>query len=147
MWYRCSCGAGGRFALVFSVFAKLVALRKPSISESGYILIDAMVALLILALTIALGLPAIRHAEELARAAQERRNAGTLLSSLLNRGSQTVSVIDGTAAEFTWALQTAATGAERPIEVCHVSAEVHSRRSGRRFSASTLDICPPAPSA
>jgi len=106
-----------------------------------------MTAMLVLALTTTLSLQALRVARDAADRTRELRGAEALLGALLADGPRRFGVVEGRDAGFGWRLETQATGAERPIELCRRAAELRSERSGRVYAAVTLETCPPAEAA
>lgn len=108
----------------------------------GHVVVDSMVALMILALAIILGLQAVQQAGRVARLAQEVRRANALLNDLMLDGPRSLQAVAGTTDDFSWSIETQITGAERPIEVCRRLATLVNRTSSRRYSASSLETCP-----
>lgn len=121
--------------------------RWPDGDEAGYALADALVAVLILSMTLVLSLRALGQAREAADVAWEVRRAQALLAHLMEAAPHRYAPSAGESDGFTWTVETAITGAERPIEVCRRAVSVHSARSGRDYAAATLETCPLEPSA
>jgi hypothetical protein len=111
-------------------------------AESGYVLVDALVALLIFALALVFSLQAGRQARAAADQASEVRQAHTLLAQLLETGPQQFEDASGAAGAFSWQVETRTTGAERPIEICHRQVAVTNLRTKRAYRAATLETCP-----
>lgn len=110
----------------------------------GYAVVDAMTAMLILALTVTLSLQAVGVGLDAARRTGELRGAEALLRALMIDGPRQFGAVEGRSGDFAWRLETQPTGAERPIELCRRAAAVASTRSLRRYAAVSLESCPPA---
>jgi len=123
-------GSVGRFA------------RPVQTAEAGYAAVDALVALLILSVTLIMSFQALQQAKRLSQATLEVRQAQTLATWLMETGPRSYEVATGSSGAFTWRLSTDATGAARPIEVCHREVTLTSSVSGRIFKAATLEVCP-----
>jgi hypothetical protein len=104
-----------------------------------------MVALMIIAISIVLGLGAAETAARSAGMAGEARRATVMMVGLLESGSRDYGVSTGQGAGFAWRLETAATGMDRPIALCHRAVTLTAAATGRRFSGSTLEPCPDQP--
>jgi hypothetical protein len=115
--------------------------------DGGYAAVDAMVALLIIALTIVLSLQAVLQARRSAAMADEIRGAQVLMARLLDSGPRSFSPAAGTTNGFSWRLETAPTGLDRPIALCHRGVTLNSAATGRTFKAGTLETCPDEPIA
>ena len=104
-----------------------------------------MVALTILASTIALTLAATQTARRAATAALETRQADALLQYELLAAPHDLGAQSGQAAGFAWRLDTAVSaisaGAAAP-PMCLRRAQARSLRSGRRYRLATSEICP-----
>jgi len=130
-----------------AVRLRAFSVHPTSSGENGYASIDALVALMILSLAVILSMTALQQARQAANAALEVREAGILLSRLLESGPRSMEPASGQAQGFAWALNTTPTGSERPIEVCRRQALVTSAASGRSYAAATQETCPPAAAA
>jgi len=112
------------------------------LGAAGYLSVDAMVALLIVSMSIILGLQAIRSSHQVSTIAAEYKSAQILMAYLIDTGprsySETTGVIDG----FAWSLVTQPTGLDRPIAVCRRALSMRAEHSGRAYQASTREICP-----
>jgi len=111
---------------------------------AGYAVVDAMTAMLILALTAILSLQALDVTRKAAERTAELRGADALIGALLADGPRRFGAVEGRDAGFGWRLEIQATGADRPIELCRRAVELRSERSGRAYGAVTLETCPPA---
>ena len=117
-------------------------------SSDGYAAVDAMVALVILAMTITLALGAAQTARRASVAAEEARRATLMLRYLVDSAPPTIGVQSGTTNGFTWRVQVRPTSATSVpgILLCDRLAELVSQSSRRRFQLQTAAICPPPPS-
>jgi Tfp pilus assembly protein PilV len=115
-------------------------------AEDGFAAVDAMVALVILSMTIVLALTAVQTARRAAVAAEETRRATSLLRHLVDSSPPSISQTSGHTDGFAWHVQVLAAPpsdmAGSPM--CAHSAELVSDKSGRRFRLATAAICPPA---
>jgi hypothetical protein len=118
-----------------------------SAADDGYVAVDAMVALMIIALAVVLSLQAVERAHQATAMADEARRARTLILGLLDQGPRTFTPSAGSALGFAWRLETQTTGLDRPIPVCRRAVSLQSRDSGRAFAASTFEACPAETSA
>jgi hypothetical protein len=116
-------------------------------SESGYLLVDATVALLILALALAFGLRAAGQARTAVEQASEVDRAHALIAQLLETGPRTFDVASGHADAFDWTVETRSVGAAQPIALCHRRVRLANPATHRTFSAATLETCPIEPAA
>ena len=114
-------------------------------AAEGFAAIDAMVALLILSVTIVSALGAVETAKRAATAAEETRRATTILRYLVDSAPLVISEQTGRANGFAWRVDVrpgAPSGMSMAI-VCDRSAELVSEKTGRRFQLATAAICPP----
>lgn len=114
---------------------------------AGYALTDAIVAMLILSMSLAICFGALARARDAAAAAEEMRRADALISYLMTTTPHREVPSSGVTDGFKWTLRLGITGAERPIAVCQRDVALESSKSGRVFRAATLETCPPAPAA
>jgi hypothetical protein len=105
---------------------------------------DAMVALIILALTTVLTLTALDQAGRVATAALEVRHAQFLLEWLMESGPRSLTPAAGAADGFSWQVVTQLTGADQPISICRRAVSLVHQRSGRAYATATLVTCPAA---
>ena len=116
--------------------------------EGGFAAIDALVALMILATTIALCLRAVETARKAAVAANETRYATQLLRDLLDASPRKLGTLMGHTPDFAWRLDMspAFTALELPGgTLCERSAKLVNIDSGRAYSLATTEACPKAP--
>lgn len=118
------------------------AATRDSSAADGFAAVDALVALTILATTIALSLEAATTAAQAAAAANEVRQANTLLQYLLqSRASDDA----GRSEQFAWRVEVKASDAAQagsPFQLCRHAAVARGRRSGRSYALVTLTACP-----
>jgi hypothetical protein len=110
--------------------------------DAGYVAVDAMVALLIVALTVILSLTVAERAGRAAQLAQDTRQADSLLRDLLVSGPRSLQMVSGVTGGYQWSIETQITGADRPIEVCRRFVQIASPAPVRRYWASTMEPCP-----
>ncbi|WP_340643888.1 hypothetical protein [Phenylobacterium sp.] len=111
-------------------------------AASGYAAVDALVALMIISMTLIMSFKAMAQAGQTTAAATEVRRAEALLSYLLESTPRGYEVAAGRTDGFAWRVELDATGAERPVEVCRRAASLTSVDSGRTYKAATLETCP-----
>jgi Tfp pilus assembly protein PilV len=114
-------------------------------ATDGFAAVDAMVALLILSVTIVFSLEAVQTAKRAATAAEETRRATALLRYLVDSAPDAVSQQSGRANGFGWRVDVRA-GAPSGVPmavVCEQTADLVSEKTGRRFRLATAVICPP----
>lgn len=115
--------------------------------DDGYAVIDALVALMILSVTVVLGLVALQQTVGVSEAAWEARQAHTLIRHVMNTGPRDLGGAAGEAQGFSWRLETQLTGADRPIPICRRAVSLVAADSGRGYKAATLTPCPEDPKA
>lgn len=116
--------------------------RRLSHADHGYVAVDAIVALLIVALATILSLQAVRSAYQAVATASEYKRAQILIAYVMDTGPRSFTPANGAADGFTWQLVTQATGFERPVAVCRRALSVRAEKSARTYQASTREICP-----
>ena len=119
-------------------------------AEAGFAAVDALVALTILAMTIALALQAMQTARRMAGAALEARSATAVLQWLLQSDPDEIGARSGSANGFAWRAELALNPSDPQapaVRTCTRSASV-ARVGGRRsYAARALVFCrPPAQS-
>jgi hypothetical protein len=114
-------------------------------ADAGYALTDALVAMLILATSLVLSLAALGQARDAADVAWEVRRADALLAHLIETAPHRYAASSGETDGFSWTVETTATGAERPIEVCRRAVALENERSGRLYRGATQETCPVEP--
>lgn len=119
-----------------------VTRTKPEDAAAGYVVVDAMVALMIIALATILSFRAIEGALQATTSAWEVRRAQALIGRLLDTAPRTYRPHEGATDGFSWRLETQLTGADRPIEICRRSVRLINLRTDRRYDAATLETCP-----
>jgi len=118
-----------------------------STTDAGYALTDALVAMLILSLTLVMSLRALGPAGDAAEMAWEVRRADSLIAHLIEAAPHRYAPSAGTSDGFAWTVETTITGAERPVEVCRRAVALENALSGRTYAAATLETCPVEPQA
>lgn len=109
---------------------------------AGYAAIDALVALLIISLSVIFSLQSIDQTKRVGELAWELRQAQTALSYLLEFAPSQFEASEGQAGDFTWRVQTDETGAEQPIEICRRAATLTSVETGRVYNGALFVTCP-----
>jgi hypothetical protein len=123
---------------------RLIAVA-PRTRQAGYVLVDAIVALLILSFTLVLAFVALQTANGTAVRAEEIRQAEVLIRDLMLDGVNSLTPASGVSGGFTWTLQTDATAVSRPVALCSRRARVQSKTSARAYAAGSLVACPAPP--
>lgn len=144
--WRVACVFSGP-SLVTRSFAARLRGGLGDAGDPGYALTDALVAMLILSLALVLSLRALGQAREVAEVAWEVRRADSLIAHLIEAAPHSYETSTGANDGFRWTVETAITGAERPIEVCRRAVGLTNLRSGRAYAAATLETCPVEPPA
>lgn len=117
--------------------------RAPDAATGGYAAVDALVALIILSLTVILSLGAFQTAARAARVAAEAEAAKTLLARLVDAEPKDLAGSSGNTPVFAWAVETQPTASNALIDVCRRAANLVAWRSGRHYGAVTFVTCPP----
>lgn len=116
--------------------------------SAGFALIDALVALMILSITMGLTLTAVQTARQAAVAAAEAHRAEDLLRYLLDTTPAIVGTLQGRTPTFQWRLDTSVANGPQgtaEIEICGRSAQVRGLGTGRHYRFDTAAICRRAP--
>lgn len=108
---------------------------------------DAVVALTILATSIALVLQNAGTAKHLAEAARETEDARTLGMFLLETAPGAPGVTTGRSGAFAWAMSvtTASVAPFAQVRLCRRRVEVTALATTRRYVMATSSICPVQP--
>src|SRR5690348_4924627 len=111
-------------------------------SVRGFALVDALVALTLLAITLALALRSAETGRQLANSAFEAHAASALLGKLM--GDPPAAELTGSDQVFDWTVRLIETPAEQSLlaDLCVQSATVRSKRTGRSFAAGRVVVCP-----
>ncbi|HYE47262.1 MAG TPA: hypothetical protein VEA44_15975 [Caulobacter sp.] len=118
-------------------------------SSEGFASIDAIVAMLVLAVTVALALQASAMARQLSHRAVATRQAGLLLNQLLADPRPTEPLVEGATDRHRWRLERRLAGMaadERAPRLCEWRAVVTDRRSGLAYQSRVMDLCQAAES-
>lgn len=110
--------------------------------QAGYLAVDAIVAMMILAVAAILSLAAVEQSERAAGLADEVRSADAVIAQLMLSAPANFQPLGGETSGFRWTVTTELTGADRPVAVCRRVVLASSVVSHRQYSASTLAICP-----
>lgn len=110
--------------------------------DAGYVLIDALVALLILSAIFVLSFVALQTAQGTALRAEEVRSAELLIRSLMMDGPRSLMPASGVESGFAWSLATAPTATIKPVAVCTRQVSIRNNISSRTYGAATLEACP-----
>lgn len=113
--------------------------------REGFAAIDALMALAILAITIALGVGGVSVARRTAQVAAETRAARVQLVALLNGPLRQPGRYSGRSRDFDWIVQVTMAPGATTQRLCRSTAEVRGRTSRRRFDLTIDEICPPVP--
>jgi hypothetical protein len=113
--------------------------------ESGFAAVDALVALTILATTLALGIAAVSAADRDARGADALQRASALERSLIDDPEITEST-NGREGDFDWRIDidgppavTSAGG----LGLCQRHVDLKSHNSGRHYALASASLCAP----
>lgn len=112
--------------------------------SEGHAVVDAMVALLIIAMTVTLSLRALMQAQLTADRAEEVRAARTLIDDLMLSGPRSLTPMGGATAGFDWTLSTQPTGDVEPVALCRRAVALVGQTSARKYGAATISVCPGA---
>ena len=118
-------------------------MKRAPPSDEGFVAVDAMVALTILATVVTLALGAARTSLRLAAAAAETRQAEGELRYLLDVAPRTPGGNSGQGAGFNWQVVNQPSGGMRSLQVCERTATVRSLSSGRTYALTTAEACLP----
>jgi hypothetical protein len=120
------------------------ARRTVSSASPGFAAVDALVALAVLATTVALSLTAADTARRAAALAGETRGAEVLMRRLVYAPAEALGVRTGRTRDFAWSVRLAAEPSTAPeIPACRRRVEVTGLGSGRTYAGSMLEPCPP----
>jgi hypothetical protein len=112
-------------------------------SKDGFVAVDVLVALAILATTLAFATNAAVVGHKTAVLARETRSARTLMVSLLERRAWPAGVHRGATADFVWTMAVESLASATTSRLCRSRLEVNGKRSGRNYRLSTINPCPP----
>lgn len=114
-------------------------------STDGYMAVDALVAMTILASTIVFALAAAHQGLRASRTGLEVRQANDLLAFLLETTGDAAGVVEGQTKQFLWRL-----AVDEPIpssaaaSLCTHTVTLTSRRTAKTYAARTAEVCPTA---
>jgi hypothetical protein len=127
-----------------SAYTVSAASSKGSDAE-GFAAVDALVALTLIATTLALAIVATQTAQRTSLKALELRRADTLLKYLLLARPHALGVQQGNTDGFVWTVTTAPShiAASNPA-ICTRTASTRAVTSGRAYRMATSESCPVA---
>jgi Tfp pilus assembly protein PilV len=114
-------------------------------TKGGFALVDALVALTILAATLTAALSAADVGRRNATAAHESHAASVLMQTLLGQPLRAVGKVANGNRDFRWTVALANEGQAGPtlnFDLCRQNVQVISRKTGRSVSVSHLAVCP-----
>ena len=106
-------------------------------SDGGFVTLDAMMALVILSISIAMTLSSARIALRLGAAAEESRAADRLLSYLIDDGAVTVGATRGQTERFEWIRNVVVTSIQ-PLQLCRRDVQARARQTHRADRTSRI---------
>ncbi len=109
--------------------------------QGGFGTVDAIMALMVLAITISMTLAAGTVAAKLSRAAIEAREADQILAYLINDENTQAVSSSGNSGKFAWTL-TVEPLAQSDLRVCRRSAEVRATHSQKSYRLVLDEACP-----
>lgn len=115
--------------------------------SAGFAAVDALMALTILAITIAFAMNAVSVGQRAARAASEARKAQALMAALLDGPSRQPGIYRGKNSGMGWTVTVAPRLADTAPHLCDARVEVAGRVAQRTYRLSTTEICPEPPEA
>ncbi|WP_312165803.1 hypothetical protein [Phenylobacterium sp.] len=111
-------------------------------ATDGYAAVDALVAMTILASTIAASLTAAHQGQRIAQASLEVRQATALMQDLLDGAGDLAGVDEGRSAQFVWRrVVDESAQAAGVATLCKHSVLVTHRVTGRVYRAATERVC------
>lgn len=115
--------------------------RRPG--EDGYMAVDALVAVTILAATVVFALAASHQGLRASRAGLEVLQANDLIRYIAENSRDTSGIVDGSTPLFTWRLAVDdALPSAAAASLCGRLITVTSRRTARSYQVRTSEICP-----
>lgn len=115
----------------------------PPSMRDGYVVVDALVALAMLAATLIFSLSAVHQGLQAANRAAEVSRAGEHLKQLLETSKVTRAATSGQGAIFSWALTIGdPVATANAADLCIHEAGVSALEGRRRYQAVTVQICP-----
>jgi hypothetical protein len=126
--------------------AFITSKQKASDAE-GFAAVDALVALTLIAMTLALTIVAAQGAQRNSLRALELRRADTLLKYLLLAKPHALGVQAGDTDRFAWTVTTAPSQIDAEpsnLAICTRTASVRAAASGRAYRMTTSESCPVA---
>lgn len=121
-------------------------VRPGTEAEEGYLLVDAVVALMILSTVLVLSFASLQVAQNLAGRSEEMRRADLILNTVMLDGENALEPSHGETDGFAWFLTVAPTAVVHPVSLCDRRVVVQNLQTARSFEAATLAPCPLADS-
>ena len=117
----------------------------PAEGQAGFAAVDALVAVTILSLSLALSLTAAQAGVRASRTAAETRDAELILRDRLERTAGRAGVWTGQDQGVTWRVETHPADDTRVGQTgpCVRVASAKAMRTGRVYRIATVDTCPP----
>lgn len=112
---------------------------------AGFAAVDALMALTILAITIAFAINAVSVGQRAARAASETRKAEVLMVALLDAPTRQPGVYRGTGSDMAWTVTVTPRLGQMSPMLCDTKVEVAGRTSRRTYQLATAETCPKPP--
>ncbi len=121
----------------------------PAEGQAGFAAVDALVAVTILSLSLALSLAAAEVGVRASRTAAETRDAELILRDRLEQTAGEAGVWTGRDQGVTWRVEAHAADATRADRAgpCVRIASAKAVRTGRNYRVTTADACRPEPDA
>jgi hypothetical protein len=108
----------------------------------GYAALEALMAMLLLSLSLSFGLAAYGQARRAADAALEIDRARGLIDDLLAGDADRLGAESGVSGRFSWTRDLQKTASGGLVEICRRSVSVVNARTGRRYAMARLQACP-----
>lgn len=115
--------------------------------SAGFAAIDALMALTILATTIAFAINAVSVGQRAARAASETRQAQALMEALLDAPIRQPGTYHGKSSGLAWTVNVTPRLPNTSPLLCDTKVEVAGRRAQQTYQLATAETCPKLPEA
>lgn len=115
------------------------------LQTDGFAAVDALLALMILSITLIFSLAAAHTARRAADSAARTREADQILQGLLQTAPHAIGETQGRAGRFEWRVTTQPSQSDvrwPNAQICLRSAQVRAIGTGRLYGLSTAEICP-----
>lgn len=112
-------------------------------NDDGFAMVDALTALVVLAVTVTLCISTVTIGRRLALSAADTRQAGAALEYLMDVQLETAGTLAGAQGSLRWRLSLERLNLPSMIyPACRRSAEVRVRPEGKAFAAASFEPCP-----